>query len=324
LLNGGMSTISFHYKWAFIGSGYFAREVLRELYFAQLTPDLVITTPDKPAGRGMRPSPNPVKDFIMDTGIKFYEAARINSSEVAKYLKENKFDFLVVCDFGKILKESILSAAKYPALNIHPSLLPCYRGAAPIERSLMDGVKETGVTIIEITMEIDAGPIVDFVKISVERDDTKGTLMEKLAKNVPLILRRTFEAYLKGTVRKRPQQGEATYAPKIKKEELLIEWSQKSDIICNKIRALSPIPGARTYFHNSLVKILNARVFENTNTLKPGEIKVFDNRLIVGTGDGVLEICELQPSGKRIMKAKEFIAGRNVNGRFFSSKEVVE
>lgn len=318
-----MSTISFHYSWVFIGSGYFAREVLKELYFSEFIPNLVATTVDKPAGRGLRPSPNPVKDFLLDIGLPLYEVSKVNSEDTVKYFKGLNLSFLVVCDFGKILKEPILSVAKYPAINIHPSTLPRYRGPAPIERAIMDGVKETGVTITEITMDIDAGPVLAIKKVSVRENETKGELMKKLAKPVPQMLRKVFDGYLNGTIEKKPQEGEPSYAPKISKEELFIDWCEKSIVIFNKIRALSPVPGARAFFRGKLIKILNSKLCEEGLSFLPGEIRVVGYRLVVGTGDRALEILELQPEGKRVMRAKEFIVGRHLDGEFFHSKEVL-
>jgi len=322
--SGGMNTIDSPYRWCFLGSGYFAREVLEELYYANFVPDLVVTTPDKPAGRGRKATPNPVKDFILSTGIDLLEVEKINDAETYNTLKGKRFDFFVVCDFGKILKEPFLIVARFPTLNIHPSLLPLYRGPAPIERALMDGVEVTGVTIIEMTMEVDAGPVVWAEEVPVSKDDTKGTLLEKLAKVVPEMLKKVFEGYLMNNISRRPQSGITTYAPKISKDELFIVWNQSAVKIFNHVRALSPIPGARSFLEGVLVKIFKVEVAEPLFSLAPGEIRILSNRLFVGTGDGILEIIELQPAGRRIMLAKDFVAGRKINGKFFSSKEVLK
>lgn len=307
-----------------MGSGYFAREVLQELYLVQFFPDLVITTPDKPAGRGLKPTPNPVKDFLSNISVQFVETPKVNTPEIAELLRKEQFDFLVVCDFGKILKKDILQACKFPAINIHPSLLPAYRGAAPIERCLLNGEQKTGITIIEMTEEIDAGPVLAQTEINITKEDTRGTLMEKLSKQVPNLLKSVIFSYLNGTVNKRAQQGTPSYAPKVKKSELFIDWRDSALNIFNKIRAFSPTPGARTLLHGSIIKIFKGQVYPEKLNLQPGEIKIIDNEIYVGTRDLPLKILELQPSGKRIMRAKEFVAGRKIDGEFFEIKEVLQ
>lgn len=307
-----------------MGSGYFAREVLQELYLVQFFPDLVITTPDKPAGRGLKPTPNPVKDFLSNISVQFVETPKVNTPEIAELLRKEQFDFLVVCDFGKILKKDILQACKFPAINIHPSLLPAYRGAAPIERCLLNGEQKTGITIIEMTEEIDAGPVLAQTEINITKEDTRGTLMEKLSKQVPDLLKSVLFSYLNGTVNKRDQQGTSSYAPKVKKSELFIDWRDSALNIFNKIRAFSPTPGARTLLHGSIIKIFKGQVYPEKLNLQPGEIKIIDNEIYVGTRDLPLKILELQPSGKRIMRAKEFVAGRKIDGEFFEIKEVLQ
>ncbi|MEO0246975.1 MAG: methionyl-tRNA formyltransferase [candidate division WOR-3 bacterium] len=319
-----MNTTNIPFKWAFMGSGYFAREVLQELYLVQFFPDLVITTPDKPAGRGLKPTPNPVKDFLSNISVQFVETPKVNTPEIAELLRKEQFDFLVVCDFGKILKKDILQACKFPAINIHPSLLPAYRGAAPIERCLLNGEQKTGITIIEMTEEIDAGPVLAQTEINITKEDTRGTLMEKLSKQVPNLLKSVIFSYLNGTVNKRAQQGTPSYAPKVKKSELFIDWRDSALNIFNKIRAFSPTPGARTLLHGSIIKIFKGQVYPEKLNLQPGEIKIINNEIYVGTRDLPLKILELQPSGKRIMRAKEFVAGRKIDGEFFEIKEVLQ
>ncbi|MGB9823719.1 MAG: methionyl-tRNA formyltransferase [Candidatus Hydrothermia bacterium] len=315
-----MNTTNIPFKWAFMGSGYFAREVLEELYLHNFFPHLVITTPDKPAGRGLKPTPNPVKDFVLNVEARFFETAKVNSPQTQEFLKSEELDFLVVCDFGKILKKELLNLYKFPALNIHPSLLPKYRGAAPIERCLLSGDTKTGITIIEMTEEVDAGPIISQVEVEISEDDTRGSLMEKLSKLVPEMLKEIFKSYLSGNIHKKPQIGEISYAPKITKEELFINWTEPSRSIFNKIRAFCPTPGARTILQGSMVKIYKAKIINDDFNLRPGEIKVKNFEIFVGTGDHPLEILELQPAGKRVMRAKDFLAGRKIDGEFFEVK----
>lgn len=322
--NGGMNTTNIPFKWAFMGSGYFAREVLQELYLGQFFPDLAITTPDKPAGRGLKPTPNPVKDFLSNISGKFVETPKINTPEIVEILRKERIDFLVVCDFGKILKKEILQSCRFPAINIHPSLLPAYRGPAPIERCLLNGEQKTGITIIEMTEEVDAGPILAQIEINISEDDTRGTLMEKLSKLVPDSLKSVLHNYLRGTINKKAQQGLVSYAPKINKSELFIDWKDTAIKIFNKIRAFSPTPGARTLLDGSIIKIYKGQVYHENLNLQPGEIKIIDNEIYVGTRDLPLKVLELQPAGKRIMRAKEFIAGRKIDGKFFEIKEVLQ
>jgi len=306
-------------RWVYIGTGLFATSVLEKLYLSGLRPGLVVVPPDKRRGRGLKRRPVPVKEFAIEANIDYVECENLEEENCKKRLIDFNPDFLVVCDYGKILKREILAIPRIAPLNIHPSLLPKYRGAAPIERSILNGEKETGISIIIMNERIDAGELLLQEKVAIGEDETKGDLIVKLSVLVPELLKQAMEGLIKAEIRPHPQTGASSYAKKIKKEELFIDWNEDAVKVKNKINAFSPIPGARSELNNEIIKILRARLSNKALSLSPGEIYVeHHTRLFVGTGKGVVEILEIQPPGKKIMLAKEFIQGRKLDGLSFS------
>jgi len=306
-------------KWVYIGTGLFATSVLEKLYLSGLRPGLIVVPPDKRRGRGLKRRPVPVKEFAIEANIDYVECENLEEENCKRRLIGYNPDFLVVCDYGKILSGEILTIPKIAPLNIHPSLLPKYRGAAPIERTILNGERETGISIIVMNEKIDAGEVVLQKKVSIGEDETKGDLIEKLSSLVPELLKQAMEGLITGKIIPHPQTGASSYAKKIKKEELFIDWREDAVKVKNKINAFSPIPGARSKLGNEIVKILRARVLNQALSLSPGEIYIeHHTRLFVGTGKGVVEILEIQPPGKKIMLTREFIQGRKLDGLSFS------
>ncbi len=308
---------------AFAGTDEFASRVLEGL-ISDLDVVYVITRPDKPRGRGLKITPSPVKEKALTLGVPVFQFEKLNDQALKVLKREAKSaDLLVVCSFGLFIPKEMRSLYKFGAINLHPSLLPEYRGAAPIQSVLMDGKEETGASVIDVVDEMDAGDIYGQVKVEIEMDDNFLTLSEKLlVAGVPL-LKKVISEMEKGSLKKYPQKGTPTFTKKIGKKEMVIKWNDSSEKILNLIRALSPKPGADTWFRGRRIKILKAKeVTDISHGLKnPGMIIVLDKkRLLVSTGDNFIEVITLKPQGKREMTAFEFIQGyRPEIGDFFKS-----
>jgi len=299
------------FDFIFLGTGEFAAKVLSRLLELGAFPSLVITSPDRPKGRGLKLLPTEVKRVALASKLPCLTESKPNEKtfieEVLK--KAGRPDFILVSDYGYILGEKWLSLPEVAPLNIHPSLLPRYRGAAPIERCLMNCEKETGLTIMVMDEGVDTGPLVLQEKVRIRRNETGGELRERLATIGAELAIRAMEGLLRGEIEPRPQEGEPSYAPKIKKEELWIDWEGRAKDIACKINALSPSPGARTYFDSLYVKLLRASFVRETSG-EPGEIIIARNRLFVAAAGGGVEILELQPASGRPLRASAFVQGR--------------
>jgi methionyl-tRNA formyltransferase len=277
----------------------------------------VVTQPDRPRGRGMKLSPSPVKALAMEHGIPVYQPEKAWDNEFLQVMRELSPDILVVVAYGQILKEPLLKLPPYGAINVHASLLPKYRGAAPIQRVIMAGEKETGVTIMQMDKGMDTGDILCQAKVRIEDEDTSGTLHDKLSSVGANTLIKTLKGIGEGTIRPIPQDHhQATYAPKISKEEGHINWEDSAYAIWNLVRALNPVPGAYTYHGELLLKIwsLSKIHMEVPETALPGEVMVVDNTkgIYVATGDGMVCIEEVQPEGRRRLHASEYIRGYRI------------
>jgi methionyl-tRNA formyltransferase len=294
----------------FFGTGNFARVLFESLLKRGIKSILLVTGPDRPKGRGKKLKPPEIKKIAQESGIPVIQPEDPGEEGVLEVLRSHNPDFILVSDYGKILGKELLELPQYGPWNIHPSLLPKYRGAAPIERAIMGGERETGVTLMEMDEGIDTGPVLLQEKIEIRDYETKGDLIPRLAELGAELVKRGLELWRDGRLEKRPQIGEASYAKKIKKEELWIEWNSSAKEIVLKINALSPTPGARTYFNGELIKLMRAILYEGKMG-NPGDILILKDRLIVLTGDGGVEILELLPAGRRLMKASEYLRGHS-------------
>lgn len=303
----------------YAGTDEFSREVLKRLTESYAPPLAVITQKAKPKGRGLKIQPTPVAQYAKSINIPAFEVGSFAELQESSFqLPEAKA--LVVCSFGLYIPEWFLKKFTW-TFNFHPSLVPEYRGAAPIQRALLDGKKETGVSIIEVSKEMDAGNIYGSLKVPVYIDDNFESLSKKLIEaGVPLLVSILSEVDRKGSIATRPQEGKVIMAPKIAKEELWIDWSKSAEEIHNQIRAFSPKPGARTLFRGKILKILKSEVCEGT--AEPGTVSRVENSFfVVGTGKNLLKIFEVQPEGKKVMGSKEFVNGyRLYAGEMFETK----
>ncbi len=299
-------------KIVFFGSSNFAVGILEELA-RQEDVVLAVTQPDRQKGRSLKIAPTPIKSKAEELGIKVFQPAKVNTKESIEFLRQFYAELFVVVSFGQILSKEALGLPRLYCLNVHASLLPKYRGAAPINWAIANGEKETGVAIIRMNEKMDEGDIILKEMIPIVRQDDAITLSEKLSKKGAGLLIDTVRLIREGGVEFTAQEHKkATYAPKLKKEDGLIKWPDKADEIYNRIRAFVPWPGCFTHMDKKILKIWKAVPVSVSGSRKssPGEIlEANKNGIVVKTGKGALRIEELQLEGSRRMTAEEFIAG---------------
>jgi len=294
---------------------------LEKLIERRQSPTLVVTGTSKRAGRGRQIRHTPVFMVPHKKGIPVIDTASLNDAAIIKKIQMEVPHFFVVFDFGQIIPKTLLSVPRIAPLNVHPSLLPKYRGAAPIIRAMMNGEKYTGISIITMNDKIDAGDIVLQEKIDIPFDITRGELEEIILEKACLLLESSFEGLKNGTISTCPQKGEASYAKKLTRDELWINWNEDARVIKNKIHALSPMPGARSIFKEKIIHLLRAHLPDNLDfTLEPGRIYAKGKHLFVGTETTPIEILVLKPAGKKEMTQIEFINGYRPDGLYFTSR----
>lgn len=267
-----------------------------------------MTNPDRPAGRGMELKPPPVKERALAAGIEVLQPVGARSPEFLEQLGAIAVDVAVVVAYGSILPPPVLEAVPHGFVNVHFSLLPEYRGAAPVQRAVIDGKSETGVSIMVLTAGMDEGPVVATASTAIDPVATAGDLGERLAGIGAALLAETLPAYVDGTIAPVPQDDAlATYAPKITTDEARIDWSRSATEIHNLVRGLNPAPGAWSTLRGGRIKLHAVTPVEDTD-LGPGEIGG-EAELLVGTGDGALRLDEVQPAGKKRMDGSEMKRG---------------
>ena len=273
-----------------------------------------MTNPDRPAGRGMERRASEVKVAATTNGVRVLQPEKARDAGFHETMRTIAPDCCVVVAYGKILPGSLLAIPRLGFVNVHFSLLPAYRGAAPVQRALIDGVEETGVSIIVLTEGMDEGPVLRTAAIPVRDVDTAGEVGQRLAELGAGLLVETLDAYAAGSIDPLEQDHDAaTYAPKITSDEARIDWAQPTARIRNLVRALDPAPGAWTNMGEVRLKILAVAPTQGFE-LGPGELRTGDG-LIAGTGNGAVALLEVQPAGKRRMTGDEFVRGlREVSG----------
>jgi len=292
------------------------------------TPDFqvvgVVTQPDKPRGRNLKLQASPVKELAACHGLSMLQPERARNEDFIQQLRAVEPDIIAVAAYGQILPRSILELPRFGCLNVHTSLLPKYRGAAPIQWALLNDEVETGVTIMKMDAGLDTGDILTQESTPISPDDNSESLHDRLADMGARLLVQTIPQHVTGRIQPQSQPAEgATYAPKIKKEDGRLNWTQPARPLWNRVRALTPWPGAFTYLLDAprptLLKIWRAEVTAGSGM--PGEILQADNvGIVVGCGSGALRLIELQREGGRRLKASEFLAGHHVkSGHRFES-----
>lgn len=303
-------------KVAFAGTPEFAATILRGLDTSRHDVGLVISQPDARRGRGRKTSPTPVAQAARDAGLPLRQPFRI-SDAVAEI---SEHDALVVAAYGQILRPDTLHAARYGAWNVHASLLPAYRGAAPVERAIMSGEPETGITIMRMDEGLDTGPIALQRPTVIPPEMTGGELTERLAELGANAIVEGLDLLESGKLTLTGQDSlKATYAAKLSSEDQVIRWDRGVEEVRNLVRALAPHIGARA-IHPGIegpIKVFRAlNAGSETPDLAAGEIYAANSRIFIGCGEGVLEIEELQMPGGKRLSAAEFLRGRTIEGAF--------
>jgi methionyl-tRNA formyltransferase len=303
-------------KIVFFGTSSFAAKILSSLIEQGYQIAAVVTRPDRSKGRNLQPSPPPIKEIAsrLKPDLPIFQPEKASAPEFANSLKPLDADLFVVVAYGEIMKKNLLEMPKLGCINIHASLLPKFRGAAPIQRCLMEGVKETGITIIEMSPQMDAGDILAIEAISISEEMTFGELEPKLCDLSIKLLIQVICQYDEGKIVKTPQDHAlATLAPKLTLEDEKIDWQRPAKSIHNQIRALSPYPGAWCQIKIGLdikrLKIKKAKIVEDVSGA-PGEIlNVGKEGWIIACGQGALRLIDVQLEGKKAMPAEECIRG---------------
>jgi methionyl-tRNA formyltransferase len=303
-------------KLAFAGTPAFAATILRGLVPSDHEVGLVISQPDRKRGRGRKVSPTPVAEVALSANLPLRQPGRI--SEVAEEISEH--DALVVAAYGQILRADTLYASRRGAWNVHASLLPAYRGAAPIERAIMAGENETGISIMRMDEGLDTGPVALQHRVPIPLDMTGGELTEALADAGAEAIVEGMSALEENSLTLREQDNlKATYAAKLEDEDKVIRWGERVRKVHDRVRALTPYIGART-LHPEIdgpIKVLRSKISEEgAHHSKAGTILPAKNHLLVVCGEGVLEIMELQMPGGKALPAANLLRGRPLSGAF--------
>jgi methionyl-tRNA formyltransferase len=292
----------------FIGSGDIGVPTLQALLISEHEVVGIVTQPDKPVGRAQLIEPPPIKKALAGMKMPTFQPARIKERQAIEEIRALVPDVIVVAAYGQILPRDVLEIPNVACLNLHASLLPRWRGAAPIQAAIAAGDQETGITVMYMDEGLDTGDILLQRQIDIPPTDTGGSLHDRLAKIAPDALLDSLGSLVKSSAPRIPQDNtRVTYAPKLKREDGKIDWSEPADIIERKIRAFNPWPGAFTKLDGANLKIFSASIVDLSG--KPGEILGSGRELVIAAGERALSLEEVQLEGKRRMSATEFLRG---------------
>ena len=328
-------------KILFMGTPDFAQESLKSIYEAGFEIEGVVTNPDKPKGRGMKLTPSPVKEYALEKNLKIYQPIKVRKNEeFLDKIKNINPDVICVVAYGKILPKEILDIPKYGCINVHASLLPKYRGAAPIQWAVLNGDKKTGITTMYMDEGMDTGDMILKKEVEIGNDETTGELWDRLSKIGGKLLVETLNLIEKGSAPREKQVGESCLAPMLNKEMPLIDW-ENSDVykIHNLIRGLNPIMGAYSYVNGKKIKLWKSKVLtkeeffsyktefmeyeKKFDGLIPGTIIIADSKdgLYIKAKDGVLKVLEIQGENAKRMNTPDFLRGNHLTAGMIFSKE---
>jgi methionyl-tRNA formyltransferase len=303
----------------FLGTPEFAIPSLKSLVRSGHDVVGVFTQPDRPKGRGNRLSELPVKIAALELGLAVHQPERIRRPDIVNQLRSLNAELMVVVGYGQIIPQTIIDLPRYGILNVHASLLPKYRGAAPIQWAIANGETETGVTIMQIDAGLDTGDMLLKAAVSIGPDETAPELGARIAPLGAQLLSQTIDQLQTGRIsREKQNDAEATYAPMLKKEDGRIDWHRPATQIYNRLRGFTPWPGAYTSFRGQALHIVEAKPVQKPASLsrtgEPGLLRMEKRRLFAECGENSeLELLELQPAGKRRMRADAFLNGHNVS-----------
>ena len=301
----------------FAGTPEFAVPALEKINLAGFEIKLVLTQPDRKSGRGMNVKKSPVKQKSIELDIPVYQPEVLtNNKEALNKITSKKADILIVVAYGLIIPEEILNAYNGHIYNIHASLLPRWRGAAPIHRAIEAGDKETGITIMKIVNKLDAGPMIMKEKVSISGEDTTDILSKKLSDIGASMITSLLNNIEKGKVIKLKEQNEenATYAKKINKLEAIADFNNSPEVLCQKIRAFNPFPMVNVNFEGKSLKIVKAKIYnkEIKHNLAVGKLFIHGQDLLLKLTSGILRLDEVRLEGKKTMIASDFVKGHQV------------
>ena len=307
----------------FMGTPAFAVPSLAVLLEEGADVAAVVTQPDRPQGRKREPVPPPVKVFAQERGLTVLQPERLRNPEAVAELAALKPDLIVTAAYGQILPRAVLDLPPRGCVNVHGSLLPRYRGGAPVQRAIMNGETVTGVTLMYMDETLDTGDMIDSVEVPIEETDTAGDLFEKLGRAGAELLRRWLPALRDGTAPRTPQDERlATYAPNLTREDERIDWTRTAREVHNQVRALAPMVGAYALWRGQPLKVwaclppreADAGLPDDWRKLPPGAVLETGRAGIrVRTGDGSIVLAMVQPAGKKAMTAAEFVRGARLS-----------
>lgn len=300
----------------FAGTPGFALASLEALVGAGHVPVAVLTQPDRPAGRGKKLTASPVKLFAVDKDIPVWQPATLKDPDVVEQVAAAKPDLIVVAAYGLILPQAILDIPKHGCLNIHASLLPRWRGAAPIQQAILNGDSETGICLMRMEAGLDTGPVFASAKLEIGAEETAGELHDRLADLGGKLLTENLAGILSGQLQPAPQdESLATYAGKIRKEDAAINWQAAAEEIDRKIRAYNPVPGAWFELGGERIKVWKASFIENAEGPPGVVLQAGKAGVDVTCGSGAIRILEVQRPGRRRVSAAEFAGQVNLAGK---------
>jgi len=296
---------------AFAGTPPFAARILEAILAGGHSVPLVLTQPDRPAGRGLKLTPSAVSEFAKGRGLAVEKPVSLRSEESQRSLMECRPHLLVVAAYGLILPKSVLALPLKGCLNVHASLLPRWRGAAPVQRAILAGDAETGVDIMRMEAGLDTGPVLLERRVAIRAEDTAGTLTERLASEGSIAIVQAL-AHLEAIDEKPQLETGVTYAAKIDKSEAVIDWTETADAISRRIRAFNPAPGAVTRLAGEPLKIWEAVVVGGANGPAGTVIGQHEGALLVACGNAGLALTLVQPAGSKRMPGTDFLMGRSI------------
>jgi methionyl-tRNA formyltransferase len=300
---------------AVFGTPAFAVPTLRKLLESRHTVVAVVSQPDRPRGRGQKLQLTPTRAVAEAHGVRVLQPQRVRDEQFLRDLREMQLDLGVVAAYGKILPEELLAVPRLGMINVHASVLPAYRGAAPVHRAIIDGCRETGVTIMRVVRELDAGPMMAVVRRPIGAAETSVDVEQGLAELGAPLLVSVVDQLATGTASEEPQDdSRASYAPKILKSEGTIDWSLPAERIHNLVRGLHPWPLVSAVIAGRRCLVHRTELTERTSDASGGTVVAADkDDLAVAAGDGrVLRILQIQPEGRRVMSGREFLAGHGL------------
>jgi methionyl-tRNA formyltransferase len=295
---------------AFLGTSVFAVPVLEALSDSEHDIACIVTRPPKPAGRGKRLTQPPLAEFAYQNGFEVYQPEKL-TEDFIETIRSLEVDVMVSAAYGAWLPAEFLESAPLGVVNVHPSILPAYRGASPITRAILDARTETGVSFMLTDSGWDTGPLLSVYREPILPDDTTGSLEERLSLTAAENIVAVIDGYSSGRLIPEEQLGESVYAKKISIDETWLDWNDSAEQLERKVRAFQPSPGARTMYFGKLLKIISSRV--SGFDAEPGDISVEGGAIYVGCGgEGSLEILSLQPASKSVMNSDAYLRGSSM------------